>query len=44
MTLYGLVRMGNPDEAVRYLKKTRGLPAMEAKMIVAKCARDLGMI
>ncbi len=41
--LYGLVRSGNDGEAVRFLKKTRGMSATEAKMMVAKCARDLGM-
>ena len=42
--LYGLVRAGNDEEAVRYLKKTRGMLAVEARMMVAKFARDLGMI
>ena len=42
--LYGLVRTGNDEEAVRYLKKTRGMSAVEARMMVAKFARDLGMI
>ncbi len=42
--LYGLVRTGAPEEAVRLLKKTRGLSVTEAKMAVAKIARDLGMI
>ena len=44
MQLYGMVRTGSPGEAVRFLKKTRGLSATEAKMIVAQCARVLGMI
>ena len=42
--LYGLVRTGNDGEAVRFLKRTRGMSATEAKMMVAKVARDLGMI
>ena len=42
--LYGLVRSGNDGEAVRFLKKTRGMSATEAKILVAKVARDLGMI
>jgi hypothetical protein len=42
--LYGLVRAGNDGEAVRFLKKTRGMSAAEAKTLVAKVARDLGMI
>ena len=41
--LYGLVRGGLDDEAIRFLKKTRKMSAAEAKMLVAKCARDLGM-
>ena len=42
--LYGLVRTGNEEQAIGFLKKTRGMSAAEAKMTVAKCARDLGMI
>jgi hypothetical protein len=42
--LYGLVRGGFEEEAIRFLKKTRGMSATEAKMMVAKVARDLGMI
>ncbi len=42
--LYGLVRTGNEGEAVRFLKRTRNMSAAEAKMLVAKFARDLGMI
>jgi hypothetical protein len=41
--LNGLVRGGLDDEAIRFLKKTRKMSAAEAKMLVAKCARDLGM-
>ena len=43
MQLYGLVRTGDEEQAIGFLKKTRGMSATEAKMIVAKCARDLGM-
>jgi hypothetical protein len=42
--LYGMVRTGLEEEAVRFLKKTRGLSAVEARMVVAKMAGDLGMI
>ena len=42
--LYGLVRTGNEEQAIGFLKKTRGMSATEAKMMVAKIARDLGMI
>ena len=44
MQLYGMVRSGMEDEAVRFLRKTRGVSAAEARMLVAKIARDLGMI
>ena len=42
--LYGMVRMGLDEEAVRFLKKTRGLSAMEARMLIARFANNLGMI
>jgi len=42
--LYGLVRTGNEGEAVRFLKRTRNMSVTEAKAMVAKVARDLGMI
>ena len=42
--LYGMVRIGMEEEAVRLLKKTRGMSATEARMVVAKMAEDLGMI
>ena len=42
--LYGMVRTGMEEEAVRFLQKTRNLSTAEAKMLVAKFARDLGMI
>ena len=41
--LYGLVRGGMDDEAVRFLKKTREMSAVEARIMVAKVAKDLGM-
>ena len=44
MQLYGMVRSDLPEEAVRFLKKTRGVSAAEAKMIVAQAAKVLGMI
>ncbi len=42
--LYSMVLAGFVEEAVRYLQKTRNLSTAEAKMLVAKTARDLGMI
>jgi len=44
MQLYGMVRNGMPAEAVRFLKETRAVSAAQAKIIVEKCARDLGLI
>lgn len=44
MQLYGMVRSGMDDEAVRFLKKTRGVSAAEARMLVAQAAKVLGMI
>ena len=41
--LYGLVRGGFEEEALRFLKKTRGMSAVEARMMVTKIATDLGM-
>ncbi len=41
--LYGLVRTGDEEQAIGFLKKTRGMSRAEAKMLVAKVARDLGM-
>ena len=43
MQLYGLVRTGDEEQAIGFLKKTRGMSRAEAKIMVAKCARDLGM-
>ena len=42
-SLYGMVRGGLEAEAIGFLKKTRGMSAAEAKTVVAKVARDLGM-
>jgi len=42
--IYGLVLAGFAEEAVRFLQKTRKMSTAEAKMKVAKVARDLGMI
>jgi len=42
--LYGMVLAGFAEEAVRFLQKTRNLSTAEAKIMVAKTARDLGMI
>ena len=44
MQLYGMVRTGMDEEAIRFLKKTRKLSAVEARMLVGKIAGDLGMI
>ena len=43
MQLYGLVRTGDEEQAIGFLKKTRGTSRAEAKTMVAKCARDLVM-
>ena len=44
MQLYGMVRSGMGEEAVRFLKKTRGVSSTEAKIQVAKIVRDLRMV
>ncbi len=41
--LYGLVRTGARDQAVRFLQETRGLSRAEAVKQVAKVAADLGI-
>ena len=41
--LYGTVLAGFAEEAVRFVQKTRNLSTAEARIMVAKCARDLGM-
>ena len=41
--LYGLVRTGEREKAIRFLHETRGVPRREAMKQVAKMAADLGM-
>jgi hypothetical protein len=41
--LYGLVRTGDREEAIRFLMDTRKMPRREAMKQVAKMAADLGM-
>jgi len=41
--LYGLVRTGARDQAIRFLRETRGLSRAEAVKQVAKFAADLGI-
>jgi hypothetical protein len=43
MRLYGLVRTGARDEAIRFLQETRGLSRNEAARRVAAVAAELGM-
>jgi hypothetical protein len=43
MRLYGLVRTGEREEAIRFLQETRGLSRKEAAKRVAELAADLGM-
>jgi hypothetical protein len=42
--LYGLVKTGAREEAVRFLRKTRGVSRNEATRQVARIARELGRI
>jgi hypothetical protein len=44
MRLYGLVRMGQEKEAVRFLEETRKMSRNEAKIKVGKLALELGMM
>ena len=44
MRLYGLVRTGDRQEAIEYLRKTRRLSRQDATKRVGKIAADLGMI
>jgi hypothetical protein len=44
MRLYGLVRTGEEQEAVRFLQESRKMSRNEAGMKVAKIAMELGMI
>ena len=43
MELYGLVRTGERDEAIRLLRETRGMSRNEAARRVAAVAAELGM-
>ena len=44
MTLYGLVRTGAIDEAIRFLRKTRTMSRKEAEWKIASVAAELGMV
>jgi len=43
MELYGLVRTGEREKAIRFLQETRSLSRKEAVKRVAELATDLGM-
>jgi hypothetical protein len=43
MRLYGLVRTGKREQAIRFLQETRSLSRKEAMKRVAKVAAELGM-
>jgi hypothetical protein len=43
MRLYGLVKTGQRDEAIRFLKETRRMSRKEAEKQVTKIAADLGL-
>jgi hypothetical protein len=43
MQLYGLVRTGEPEKAMRFLKKTRGMSRSDAQMKVAAIRMQFGM-
>jgi hypothetical protein len=43
MQLYGLVRMGDREQAMRFLQETRGMSNKQAAKRVAEVAADLGM-
>jgi hypothetical protein len=43
MQLYGLVRTGQKDEAIRFLHDTRRMTHNEASKRVAQVAAELGM-
>ena len=43
MRLYGLVRTGEREKAIRFLQETRGLSNKEAMKRVAEAAAELGM-
>jgi hypothetical protein len=44
MQLYGLVRTGETEKAVRFLQKTRSMSPIEAEMKVTKMRMQLGMV
>lgn len=44
MQLYGLVRAGKPEKAVRLLQKTRGMSPVEASRRVAAILEELRMV
>jgi len=39
-----MVRCGLDEEAIGFLKKTRGMSRMEARIMIAALAKNLGMI
>jgi hypothetical protein len=43
MRLYGFVRTGEREEAIRFLQETRGLSRKEAMKRVAEAADQLGV-
>jgi hypothetical protein len=43
MQLYGLVRTGQKERAIRFLRKTRRMARKEALKRVAQIAAELGM-
>ena len=43
MQLYGLVRIGDREQAIRFLQETRGMSHNEAAKRVAEVAAELGM-
>jgi hypothetical protein len=43
MQLYGLVRAGQKDKAIHFLKETRSMSQAKAAQKVAKIAADLGI-
>jgi hypothetical protein len=43
MQLYGLVRTGDRQGAIRFLQETRNLPGNKAEKRVAEIAAELGM-
>ena len=43
MRLYGLVRMGDREQAIRFLQETRGMSNKQAAKRVAGVAAELGL-